>query len=640
MSCAEILIADDNEQICEFLAEDILTPLGYNVRIAADGDAALQMARESMPDLMITDHQMPKLTGVELILKLKDEMPLLPIILITGEGSEELAAEALRAGAVNYLIKPFEADELLEAVKLALEEGGRRRAWLETHVHARVNAHDAQNKVKELGILTPTSRGIPSDLVLDEMLAKIVDAAVQSTHAEEGCLLLFDEQSKTLFMRASKNFDQDFIRSFHLPSTDSLAGQVIKSGEVIVLDESSPMKIKTDYLVHALIYVPLKVQDRIIGVLGVDNRQPGHGFTQEHVQILISMADFSALTIENVRLYENSEMQRSRLEAILTQAQNGVVVVDDSLRLLWMNPIASQALGIDEDAMGTMIMEITEDQQVLDLLSPRDDYLRWEEIELQDGKIYNIQRTPIDSVGQAIVMHDISHLKEIDHIKSEFVITVSHDLRSPLAAILGYVELIEHADSLDEKQKEYMRRIHISVDQITNLITNLLDLERIEAGLDKSKEPTAVCLLAWYALESVRSKAESCGLTLEEDLQDDLTMVMGDPLRLRQMIGNLLDNALKYTEAGGKVRLECYTEGDQIILRVSDSGIGIVPSEQALLFDKFYRGSNIPETELGTGLGLSIVKSIVDNHNGRIWVESTLGSGSTFIVVLPTISPG
>ncbi|HEY70948.1 MAG TPA: response regulator [Anaerolineae bacterium] len=639
MKRVEILIADDNEQICEFLTENVLTPLGYHVRIAADGEAALQMAREDMPDLMITDHQMPKLTGVELILKLKDEMPLLPIILITGEGSEELAAAALRAGAVNYLIKPFDADELLAAVELALEEGSRRRARLEALVHARVNAHTAQSKVKELGILTPTGRGIPSDWILDEMLTKVVDAAVQLTKAEEGCLLLYDDQSGALFLRASVNFDQDFARAFHLASTDSLAGQVIKSGEVVVVDEPSPMKITKGYLVHALIYAPLKARDRIIGVLGVDNRQPGHGFHQEHVQVLLSMAELATLAIETANLYENSEAQRSRWEAILTQAQNGIVVVDETLRLLWVNPAASQALGIDEDAMGNTIMEITEDQQLLDLLRLRDDLPRWEEIELQDGKIYNIQRTPIDSIGQAIVMHDISHLKKIDRIKSEFVTTVSHDLRSPLAAILGYVELIEHAGSLDDQQREFVRRIHISVDQITNLITNLLDLERIEAGLDESKEPTSVRLLAEYALESVRSKAVSRGLTLEQDLQEDLPMVMADPLRLRQMIGNLLDNAIKYTEMGGKVRMECYTEGDQIILRVSDSGIGIVPSEQAMLFDKFYRGSNIPEAEPGTGLGLSIVKSIVDNHNGRIWVESKLGSGSTFIVVLPTTLP-
>lgn len=636
MNPVEILIADDSEEICGFLAENILEPQGYSVRIAANGEDALRMVRESIPDLMITDHQMPKLTGIELMHLLRDEMPLLPIILITGEGSEALAADALRAGAVNYLIKPFDSNELLKAVELALDEGKRRREWVETHAQARTHAQDLQRKVEELGTLAKIGQAVTSGLALDEMLAMIVDAAVQLTNAEEGCLLLVDEQSGDLVMRASKNFDQEFAQSFRLQSTDSLAGEVVKTGGIVFLDESSPKKIKTAYFVHALIYVPLKVREKTIGVLGVDNRQPERRLTQDHVQVLLAMADYAAIAIDNVRLFEHSEAQRCRLEAILTQTQNGVVVVDETQRVLLINPTACKALGVDINVIGKLVRDVVEDPRLLDLIRPSGEFPRWEEIELRDEKIYNVQRSLIDGVGQAIVMHDITHLKKIDRIKSEFVTTVSHDLRSPLAAILGYVELIERTGFLDTQQKEFIRRIYISVDQITSLVSNLLDLGRIEAGLDESKEPTSVGIIAWYALESMRSVADSRGLTLQDELQEDLPMVMGDPLRLRQMIGNLLENAIKYTDAGGEVRMECFAEGHQVILRVSDSGIGIAPGDQALLFDKFYRGSNVPEGEPGTGLGLSIVKSIVDNHNGRIWVESKLGSGSTFTVVLPT----
>jgi two-component system NtrC family sensor kinase len=252
--------------------------------------------------------------------------------------------------------------------------------------------------------------------------------------------------------------------------------------------------------------------------------------------------------------------------------------------------------------------------------------------------IYNAQRADIEGIGQAIVFHDISHLKEVDRIKSEFVTTVTHDLRSPLTAILGYVELIERTGTLNEQQKDFIRRVHISVDQITNLITDLLDLGRIEAGLHESKEPTQVPVLVKYALDSMRAFAETRNITLEDDLRDDVPTVNGDPLRLRQMIGNLLENAIKYTPAGGKVRIECREEDDQVIVRVRDTGIGISPSDQPKLFNRFFRGSNVPERETGTGLGLSIVKSIVDNHNGRIWVESRLDLGSVFTVVLPAAS--
>ena len=122
---------------------------------------------------------------------------------------------------------------------------------------------------------------------------------------------------------------------------------------------------------------------------------------------------------------------------------------------------------------------------------------------------------------------------------------------------------------------------------------------------------------------------------VEARLPEDLPMVTGEPYRLRQMIGNLLENAIKYSPSGGRVLVWAEAAGDQVILRVRDFGPGIPPSDQPYLFDKFFRASNVPEDVIGTGLGLSIVKSIVDNHQGRIWVESKLGEGSTFTVVLP-----
>jgi signal transduction histidine kinase/DNA-binding response OmpR family regulator len=630
-----ILIADDSADIRNFLSEDILGPEGYVVHTTSDGQAALQKMRELQPDLLITDHGMPGLTGIELIRQLQDEMPLVPIILITGEGSENLAADALRAGAANYLIKPFDADSLLEAVKLALEEGRRRIEWLQARARAEANAQALQRRVQELEALAKIGRSVGAGLDLDEMLTMIVDAAVRLTDAEEGCLLLLDEESGELYMRASKNFDQEFTQSFRLRSNDSLAGQVVETGKVVILDETSPRKIMTAYLVHALIYVPLMVRGNPVGVLGVDNRQEGHALTHEHVKVMRALADYAAIAIDNARLYEQSESQRRKLEAIIAQTRNGVLVLDENQCVLLINQAACDILGVDADVIGRPATEISDDAAVLELLKTEGDTPHWEEVELRDSKIYNAQRADIEGIGQVIVLHDISRLKEIDRIKSEFVTTVTHDLRSPLTAILGYVELVARAGDLNEQQQEFIRRVHLSVDQITSLITDLLDLGRIEAGLDESKEPTQVPVLARYALEGMRAFAETRAVTLEEDLCDDLPLVIGDPLRLRQMVGNLIENAIKYTPAGGKVHVDCREEDDQVILRVRDTGIGISPGDQSRLFSRFFRGSNVPDQEAGTGLGLSIVKSIVDNHNGRIWIESRLGVGTAVTVVLP-----
>jgi signal transduction histidine kinase len=170
---------------------------------------------------------------------------------------------------------------------------------------------------------------------------------------------------------------------------------------------------------------------------------------------------------------------------------------------------------------------------------------------------------------------------------------------------------------------------------MTRLVADLLDLGRIEAGLDASLEVTPISVLARYALDGLRSAAEVKQQKVETVLPDDLPMVRGDPYRLRQMIGNLVENAIKYTPAGGQIVVAAVVEGDQVILRVSDSGPGIPAADQPYIFDRFFRASNVPDDTGGTGLGLSIVKSIVDTHQGRIWVDSELGRGTIFTVVLP-----
>jgi signal transduction histidine kinase/DNA-binding response OmpR family regulator len=636
MSDTRILVVDDSPEICRFLDESVLTPAGYVVRSVGDGMSAFTLAKEIKPHLVIADNQMPGLTGIDLTRRLRQEMPQVPVILITADGSESLAVDALRAGAVDYLTKPFEAEYLLAAVGRALVEGRRWQALMQAQSEAVANAEILARRLQELETLAGIGRTVTAMLDLDQVLTAVVEAAVSLTEAEEGSLLLLDEESGELYMRASKNFDEEFVHTFRLHVKDSLAGQVISSGEPIILDEGAPQKIKTSYLVHSLLYVPLRVRGRVIGVLGVDNRKAGRSLTPEDLIVIMAMADYAAIAIENAQLYNRSEAERRKLETVLTGTENAVIVLDPENRLLLINQAAREAFHVDGDHIGQSIVEAVDDPRLLGLIRAPGNLPRREEIELEDGRTFNAQRTPIPHVGQAIVMHDITHLKDLDRIKSEFVTTVSHDLRSPLTAILGYVELVERAGELNERQKEFIERVQLSVGQITMLVTDLLDLGRIESGLDATKETTPITVLAKYAVEGLRGAAEREGVELVVDLPDELPMVTGDPIRLRQMIGNLIENAIKYTPQGGTVTIDANSEGDQVILRVQDTGLGIPPADQPYLFDKFFRASNIPDDTPGTGLGLSIVKSIVDSHNGRIWVNSRQGEGTTFTIVLPT----
>jgi signal transduction histidine kinase/DNA-binding response OmpR family regulator len=635
MTEAQILIAEDSEEISQYLAKTVLEPAGYEVKLVGDGLSALSLALELKPDLVITDQQMPSLTGLELIRRLRVET-LTPVILMSSERSEELLVEALRAGAVDFVAKPFEAERMLSAVGRALATGERLAELADAQTQAEQDARTLEQRLEELQTLAQIGRTVTAMLDVDGVLTSVVDAAVRLTGAEEGSLLLLDEESGQLYMRASKNFDEEFARTFRLQVKDSLAGQVIASGEPIVIDEGSPQKIKTSYLVHSLIYVPLSVRGQIIGVLGVDNRKVGHTFGEETMTVLTAMADYAAIAIDNARLYQRTEAERRKLETVLTQTENGVIVVDPENRLLLINAAAQEAFGVNGDPLlGRSIVEAIDDPRLLALLRSPGTTVRREDIEAADGRIFNALRTPIEGVGQAVVLNDITHLKELDRIKSEFVTTVSHDLRSPLTAILGYVELIERAGQVNEQQQDFIRRVQISVQQITELVTDLLDLGRIESGVDTVRESTPISVLARYAVEGLRASAEDKGVKLEIDLAESLPLISGDPIRLRQMIGNLLENSIKYTEPGGRVKIDADSEDDQVIIRVMDSGAGIPPADQPYLFDKFFRGSNAPNETPGTGLGLSIVKSIVEHHDGRIWVESKMGHGTTFTIVLP-----
>jgi two-component system phosphate regulon sensor histidine kinase PhoR len=262
---------------------------------------------------------------------------------------------------------------------------------------------------------------------------------------------------------------------------------------------------------------------------------------------------------------------------------------------------------------------------------------RGSEIVLEDeGRTLNAQLTPVDQVGRVVVMQDITHLKELDRIKSDFVTSVSHDLRSPLTAILGYVELLNRSGPLNDQQQQFIERIIFSVQSITALISDLLELGKIEAGFDQDYEPTYLNLIVRYAVEGLRHQWEAKEHVLSVSIPDSVPPVLGNPLRLRQLVNNLLENAIKYTPEGGDIKVQLEVSEDLLLLRVSDSGIGIPAGDQPYIFDKFYRTDEAIDHYAGTGLGLSIVKSVVEQHDGRIWLDSQENKGSTFTVMLPT----
>ncbi len=338
-----------------------------------------------------------------------------------------------------------------------------------------------------------------------------------------------------------------------------------------------------------------------------------------------------------------SEAERSRLETVFNSINDSVMILDEDNIVMLVNPAMCRTFGLNaQDAIGMPVLDVLTQPDLLELIKQPQvrNVMRYHEVNFPDGRVGNAQLTPIYEVGFALTMHDITDLKEIDRVRSEFIHTVSHDLRSPLTSVIGYTELVERAGSLNDNQHEFLKRIQESVQHITSLINDLLELGSIEAGLDTRREFVQVDGILNYTLEMLQGQIKAKHIKVQTEIIPALPVLRANPVRLRQVLDNVVGNAIKYSHDQGDVNISMRAEDEQIIIQVSDNGPGIPAKDQAHIFDKFYRGSNI-SSHAGSGLGLAIVKSIVEAHQGRMWVESTVGKGSSFFIILPvtTIEP-
>ncbi|HPO59656.1 MAG TPA: HAMP domain-containing sensor histidine kinase, partial [Anaerolineaceae bacterium] len=228
------------------------------------------------------------------------------------------------------------------------------------------------------------------------------------------------------------------------------------------------------------------------------------------------------------------------------------------------------------------------------------------------------------------------HFKNLDTLKSEFVATVSHDLRSPLSLIRGHANMLRNVGELNEQQKIFLKNILDGIDNMTALVNTLLDLGRIEAGVGLKIEELSAQSVIEQVMQSLRLEAAQKNITLELMPGSVNGKIEADQALLRQALYNLLDNAIRYTPQKGKVRIGVQRSEDSVIFEVHDTGIGIAPLDLPRVFEKFYRcGHREAQQQRGTGLGLAIVKSIAERHNGQVWAESQLGKGSSFYLEIP-----
>ena len=346
------------------------------------------------------------------------------------------------------------------------------------------------------------------------------------------------------------------------------------------------------------------------------------------------------------RIEEVTE-SKSRLEAVFLSMFEGVMVVDTDGFILLINEALKKFLKIEGDVLGKKPIEAIrnlEIQEIVDNSLRSDDGLISQEIStlLPEQKVLLVHATPIkknkNTEGAVLVFHDVTNLRKLEQIRQDFVANVSHELRTPISSIKGYAEtLIDGALKDKENAKDFLKIILSDSNRLANLIDDLLNLSKIESGkLLMETKSHKLRPIVEKVVSSLKGQIENKSITLKIDISKDTPNILVDETRIKQVLLNLIDNAIKYNSPNGKITISAQEVNNFIKVDITDTGIGIPNKDLQRLFERFYRVDKARSRELGgTGLGLSIVKHIVQAHNGDVSVQSVEGQGSTFSFTIP-----
>jgi PAS domain S-box-containing protein len=503
-----------------------------------------------------------------------------------------------------------------------------------------------QDRLEELNKLLVVSRGVASTLEMEEAFKPVLEAALAGGASAARVVLspqLLPDTPLELPSCFSAGESRDTYS--HLDEQilmlaeqqDRVVVQNVTRARNLVLDENAPNPA-------SLMAIAIRHKDRYYGVLWVTYDTP-HAFSESNVRFVSTLAGQAALAAANTHLFLNVEISRRQLESILNSTPDPVLVTDPKGHLLLANAAAEQALGTKLGKReGQPTQRLIQQKPLLELLFSAGEK-QSVEVLLPDGRTYLATASSVMAdgvrVGRVCIMRDVTHFKELDTLKSEFVSTVSHDLRSPLTLMRGYATMLDMVGELNEQQESYVSKIITGVENMARLVNDLLDLGRIEMGVDLQVETVPVLKVLEKVTSTLRMQATQKDIELSLELSKNLPeYISADPALFHQAIYNLVENAIKYTSEGGQVFVRVHPTEKDLMFEVQDTGIGIAPEDMARLFEKFYRGkAREARTRAGTGLGLAIVRSIAERHGGRVWVESEEGKGSTFYLQIPTRQP-
>lgn len=546
----------------------------------------------------------------------------------------------------------------LKIASLSITLGGISALLISFAMLRREIINPLAERVSQVEAVHKVSLAITSHIALDTVLNQI---AVQAVH-------WLNADASGIFLKTKDN-QLELVSVFDLPSSfihgrlnmgEGVAGQVAQTQRSIYLENyGRDWKASPDFLLAhetfgSIICIPLIYNDETIGVLIVIAGRQGRLFQRQDVQLLELLGSQAAVAIAHSRLFgeqqdltKQVESARNQLETVLTSTENAVIVVNRKLQLVFANPAAKKLFSDINISSGDTLPRLLPKGVFPSDVRAALRGLHYEQAYTYEittgGKTYLCHVTALGQEqpsGWVAVLNDVSQLKELDRLKSEMIRMASHDLKNPLQAAMANLELLQDdLVEIDNGDVELsLNNINAQLARMNKIINGVLDLERIKGG-QLITEPCSAKDMVASVVNDMQHLILQKEITISTDIQDNLPPFKADPDQFSQALVNLVENAIKFTNRGGRVSIRVRLENSHFRFEIADTGIGIPLELQTHVFERFWRGGQRgqqgAEYITGTGLGLSLVKTIVENHNGDIGLTSTPGIGTVFYVDIP-----
>ena len=518
-----------------------------------------------------------------------------------------------------------------------------------------------RTRTTELAALTSIAAQVNCTQDLDEILAGALQTTLEVIGEDSGEIFLVDEETGDLQLHTHSGLSPSFVASESvIGSGECVCGRAVQSGKIDLISDiaAHPARTRTACALegfHSCVRLPLLARGEVLGLLNIQSRNHRE-FTQADEDLLIAIGNQIGIAIANAQLIDDAERRRATLDSVMSSMVDGLILVDRRDRIVYANPRAKELLGAPAlNTIGSTLQDLDRaiGESVAELehtfcqlraalegpqTTPAAEFtLTAPASRTVQARFFAIHDAGGVSLGLGILVRDITRERELDEMKSQLLSTVSHELRTPLASIKGFATTLlrDDVEWEEESRREFLAIIDEESDRLTELIGNLLDMARIEAGtLRVEAEPTDLRPIIQETVAEFRMMTRAH--EIEVNLPLVLPAVMADPRRARQILRNLVENAIKYSPEGGPIVVSARVRSGDVQTSVADRGIGIDEQQLDHIFDRFYQVDNASTRKVGgSGLGLSICKAIIEAHDGSIWVESQPGAGSAFHFALP-----